>query len=406
MMKYLVLFFLFLGFSFPAMAELSWASQLADALVSVSSSLGLKLFLVFQQALFPVFIVLSVLWLVFYVFSMFLSENLPSSSEVAKNIFKRGLTIAVVSIFFTVNPSFFFDITVVPLIDLALAYGAEVLGATDPTFFQCMGEVSTSVSEGLFSPELQARFVCILEHLYRSLMFGIDMGIWLILSAAPAIILMIFFPPTIIYIVLKVVFAVILIYTFADLMIDLLWRFIDTLLHFILGAFFIPFSLIGWALENEESKMLPSVNSWSSKAQNMFKKGIINLIFWCIAVAFIQYLFFAIISDFSLPFSGEGVTPEKIINRDPAFFNEDGTIREDFVAEMAGSFFLNFNSWLLLIAFALFGSKIVEKIGNMAGTFGGGGEEYYSTLKKAGQNVGKWGQKQIGSLKKMLIKGK
>ncbi|MBN1784008.1 MAG: hypothetical protein JW812_03510 [Alphaproteobacteria bacterium] len=406
MLKCLPFFLLFFGISFPAMAELSWAGQLAETLVSVSSTLSLELFLTLQKSLFPVLIVLSVFWIVFYMISLFLSESMPPATEIAKNIFRRGLTISVMAVFFTVDPSFFFDLTITPLIDLALSYGGEVIGATDPTFFQCMGDISFSTTHGLFSPELQARFVCILEHLYRNLMFGVDMGIWLILSAAPSMILMIFFPPTIMYIILKIIFAIILIYSFANLMIDLLWRFIDTLFSFIIGAFLLPFAFLGWAFENEESKMLPNTGGWASKSTDLFKQGAINLIFWCIAVAFIQYLFFAVMGEFSLPFGGETVTPEKIINRHPAFFNEDGSIRDAFIAEMAGSFFTNFNSWVLLIAVALFGSDLVKKIEGMAQKFGGTDGEYYTVLKQTGKNVEKWGRGQIKSLKSSLLKWK
>ncbi len=406
-MKYIILFFSFLGFSLPANAGMSWASQLAEVLVSVSSSLSLKLFLILQDALFPVLIVFSVVWMVFYVISLFLAETMKSGSEIAKELFKRMLTIGFVGIFFTVDPSFFFDLTIVPLINLALSYGSEILGATDPEFFKCVGAVSQNTTEGLFSHELQTRFICILDYLFKSLMFGVNMGIWLMVSAIASVKLLIFFPPLVALIYLKIIFAGVIISSFASLMIDLLWRFIDTLFYYIVGAVMIPFTFIGWAFKDEESKLLPYFSSWGGKAFEKFKQGTINLIFWCIAVAFLQYLISAALGEFSFTFGGEAITPDKIIDRDPEIFNEDGSIKTKFTSSMAFSFIPNLNGWLLLLGVAIFGKHLIKKIESMAKDFGGNSEgEIYGDLKKAGQGVEKWGKGKISDLKKSLLKWK
>ncbi len=355
-MRFLLLVIAFLGFSMPANATLTWASNLAKVLVEVSSSLSWKLFLILQDVLFPVFVVISLFWIVFLVISQFISEKPLTGSELAKELFKKGVMIGIVGSFFTMEPSWLFDLTITPLIDLALGYGAEIMGATDTAYSQCLNEINNTGSKGLFSAELQNRFICILDHLFQTLMFGVNMGLSLIISGIASII----FPPLMF---LKLILGGIIMSSFANLMVDLLWRFVDTLFYFIIGAVLLPFTFIGWAFSEDKNQVMPYFSNWSKSAVDKFKQGAINLIFWCIAVAFIHFLLQEAFYSFGIKEGGEVITPEKLMNKqDPAFFNTDGTFKGSFLDRVSGSFLSNLKGWLILLVVGIFGKYLVKKI--------------------------------------------
>ncbi len=377
-MKILAMFLFFIT-PISATASETWAGNLAKVLVETSSSLSLELFLVLQDALFPVFVVISLFWIVALVISQFISEKALRGSELGKEIFKRGIIIGFVSVFLTTDVSWLFDLTISPLIDLALGYGGEIMGATDNTFSKCMLENDYTISKGFFSATLQKRFICILEYLFNTLMFGVDLGIGMLISGLASFI----FPPLMI---IKLMIAVSILKSFSSLMIDLLWRFIDTLFYFITGVVLLPFTFIGWAFSEDKTELMPYFSTWGKLSIDRFKKGTINLIFWCITIAFIHFLLQQAIGEFST-FIGEKITPEKIMNKDPAFYNTDGSLKVLFIAQLSFTFLLNLKGWLMLFAVGILGKYIVTKIEETAKAFGASNQEVYEDLKTGAKSL-------------------
>ncbi|MBN2676132.1 MAG: hypothetical protein JXR30_02660 [Alphaproteobacteria bacterium] len=398
MIRIFLFFITFLFFSSPsfAIAGESWVAQLASVVIDSSSHLSLRLYDVFQRTLLPFIGLLFAMYLVFYAIKLLKDDSMDLRGAWI-NIAKRGWWMGLSYALMSLPPKFFFDLTIVPLLDIGLYYGSEILNAADSGFSTCFHTLSYTPVEGIFSPELQARFVCLVDYLYTSLMVGISMGIWLIVSALPLFVTVILVPVA----VLKIIFAVILIKSFADIMVDLLWRFIDTTFRFIIGAILIPFAIVGWVMKGEETGILPDIGSWEKKPIEYFKSGVVHLIFWCINIGLIQFLVLAALSDMSFPLGGEILTPEAILSKSQTFFTAEGELRETFMSAMAFSFFPNISQWLLLLAVAILGKHLIQKTETLAESFGASYQgDFADDLKETGKRLGKWGHEKYKEVEK------
>ena len=417
-MKRFILIFvglLFLNTDAMAVFSNSFVGEFGAIMIDTSSELALKMYTTFQASVTPLLGILMFLYLIFYAISLLKQESF-SLKEVFQNIAKRGIMMGMAYGLLAAPPSFYFEITIVPIIDIGLYYGQLILQASDSTYVKCM-EIATYIpAEGIFSPALQQRFVCILEIFFSNILIGIYMAVMLIIAPIVAIGVTFFIPEIgplisigifILYLP-KLALGTTLIKMFSDIALDLIWRFIDTLFQFVVGAMMIPFAILGWVFKGEESKFFPDLSGFISKTKELFLTGTIYLIFWCINLGLIHYLLLITLSKISF-FFAEQEAYKTITELGVNKLSIGHLLTDSFMAQLPGTFFFNLESWLLLLSIAILSKYIIKKSDFFAKELGiGVGEEFiYSDLKKSGEQAGKYlkdSAKKTGETVKSIIK--